>query len=197
MNEREQDLNPHGPQVKTVIQAEPAGCFGAAAEAVTGVDQADINKALVGEGIYFPAQGFSPTPAQYLTEGLEDVGITATEVLPVPQFGVENDPSVDASDQAVTDRLNALYNALKNGESAGPVILFGKRERDGQDPFLHAVVVERAVDLSAEQETEFDVMDPSEVDGGRKTLTTDEMVAFLTPDQERGIAIFAYQLRAA
>lgn len=188
--------------IEFVENREAQGCFGADVEALTGVDQDDVHRALSASGLYTPEEGVQIAPASLLNDSMRNGGsipVAFGEALPFFN-GFEGDEiALDDSPDIVRGRLLTLANTLEEDDNSGIILFYPCQRPANPRIFGHFV----AVVEPQETEAALTVMDPSELRnpdtqqriGGVFQKTEEEMLAMLTPNNESMIPILAYTVR--
>lgn len=148
-------------RLEFVENREPRGCFGADVEALTGIDQDDVNGALEAAELYNPEMGVRIASDIDYSEAMKNAGlkIRFAEVLPYyDPFNGDEEP-LDDSEEVVSLRLDILRKEVRKDDHEGALIAFPCQRYKDDEPFLHFV----AAVAPQEEGSELTIMDPSEL----------------------------------
>lgn len=158
-------------------------CLLSQVESSSGVSEEIINQVLAGDGLYEPGIGANLVPAKELDVSLFKLGLHASPVYDARTLSNDEEPKV-------LERLQQIDIALRSGKKA--LLAFPKR-REGQAPFLHYCIVSGFTDT--DDGSGVVIMDPSDIDGGIKYPTLDELKNYVTPTAE--IPVMAWGISKA
>jgi|GEM_PF-4155118 len=183
-----------GKTITYVMNRESSGCFGAATEALTGVNQDIIHTGLASLGLYDPSEGVTIVPAKIYTRALGNTAVSFGDILPLDDTAFDEDPRLPEQ------RLATLREALTRDDMRGALLLYPCRRYPDQAPFAHFTAVVPAADATTE--AVLAVMDPSELTdvatgkpfGVVFPKTQAEMLRMLQPAEEFGIPVSAYSV---
>lgn len=176
------ELNP-----RVAIQEDTRACLSAAILSQlpedSGISEKDVSEVLIEDGLYIEGVGTGLFSAHTLDNSLNKLGLAVDQVYPARVIG-ENE------EQSVEERLAAIERAIRDGKQA--ILAFPKR-REGEAPFMHYCVVSGFKET--DEGAKITVMDPSDVDGGVRSLTRDEFTEYVKPDGF--IAVMAWGIKKA
>lgn len=181
--------------IEFIRSREPKGSFGAGVEALTGIAQDDVHRALARSGLYHSGMGLQLVPAAELNNSMRNGSVPVSFSEELPFFnGYEGDENaMDASPAAAEERLEIIQEEISMRDHQG-TILFHPRRRgeNGSSSGDFVAVVEPQISDAA-----LTVMDPSGLPGygGVFQRTEEEALKMLTPCEDKKIPVFSYSLR--
>lgn len=176
------DLRP-----REIIQKDTRACLSACilsqVEPGSGLSEEDITRVLTADGLYEEGLGTGLYPACVLDMSLGKVGLRASPVYDARGISDNEEPRV-------YERLSLIDNAVRNGSKV--VVAYPKR-REGEAPFLHYSVISGF--RENEEGNGVVIRDPSDVDGGTKHPTWQQLQEYVTPTD--GIPVMAWGIDKA
>jgi cystathionine gamma-synthase len=162
------ELKPH-----VTIQQDERACLSANLLWNLGSDsgktEEDISRTLIEDGLYERGIGSSLFPARVLSSSLNKIGLEVNEV-----YGTQL-PGENETNRAA-ERLASIDKALGQGQK---VMLAFAKQREGQAPFTHYCMVTGYRETPAGNGVT--IMDPSDIDGGIKHPSWEELLEYVTP----------------
>jgi cystathionine gamma-synthase len=167
------ELNP-----REIIQQDTRACLSACLlsqlEPDSGISEEDITRILSEDGFHEDGIGTGLFYAGAFNTSLSKIGLHAEAVYDGRLL--DEDEGAATEEARINERLASIESAVQEGQS---VILAFPKRREGQSPFLHYGVV------TGYKETESGngvvILDPSDVDGGIRHPSWEELKEYVTP----------------
>lgn len=174
---------------------EPTGCFGANVQALTGIHQSRVNRALHAVGLYDSGSGvvLSSDIAYDAAMRGANLPVRFEEVLPYFDGFSGDEQAMDDAPEVVDLRLDTVRKVIRHDDHQGMIIAYPCQRNPGQPNFLHFV----AAIEPQEEGAELKVMDPSELPGfgGVFNRNEEEVRKMLTPLPDQFIPVCAYVVK--